>query len=296
MNTQHILCIGEVLWDVLPSGMFLGGAPLNVACDLHQLGRHVTIVSRVGSDDPGRRAIQSMEARGMSAAMVQIDTSLPTGIVQVEIGPGDAPHFTINQPSAWDAIEPPDLSKDEPPEIVVFGSLAQRAAASRSTIGALCARARTTIFDVNLRPPFDDREIVRRSLHETTILKLNRNEVVRISEWFGLPASEQEFCQAVAKAFGCTTVCITRDADGAAVWHEGRWSEHAGYRIDVKDTVGAGDAFLAGFIARYLEGGDWAEVLEFANLLGAFVASSNGATPVFTEADLRAFKASVARR
>ncbi|HLP14993.1 MAG TPA: carbohydrate kinase [Bacteroidota bacterium] len=297
---MKIICVGEVLWDLLPSGMFLGGAPFNVACDLHQLGCATTMISRVGDDDSGRRVIDVMRARGMDRRFIQTDPVLPTGVVHVRLDAKGMPQFTIDRPAAWDAIESPHQAvsgDEESSSILVFGSLAQRSERSRATIHALQARVPVSVFDVNLRQPYDDAKIVHSSLARSTIVKLNSAELLRIAEWFGLPSSEKEFCETLHSEFGCETVCITRDAHGAALWHNHSvWIEHPGFSIDVKDTVGAGDAFLAGFISRLSAGAGWNEILEYSNLMGAFVASRDGATPEFSQAEIRAFAASARLR
>ena len=164
---------------------------------------------------------------------------------------------------------------------MVFGSLAQRSPVSRGTIEQLCDVAAVKVFDVNLRPPYDNPQVVRQSLARADIVKLNEYELQQVSAWLSLPAGLREGATALADRFGCRTVCITRGGDGAALLHEGRWSEHPGYQVEVKDTVGSGDAFLAAFLSGLLAGHDDRTILQTANLLGAYVATQFGAIPVY---------------
>jgi fructokinase len=132
---------------------------------------------------------------------------------------------------------------------------------------------------VNLRPPYDDQEIVRRSLRRADVVKMNEGEMRRLASWFDLPARPREMAAALAEAFGCRTVCITRGADGASLWRDGRWIEHPGFEVEVRDTVGAGDAFLAVLLAGLLAGRDDQAMLRHANLIGAYVVTQFGAVP-----------------
>ena len=291
-NTGGILCVGEVLWDSLPAGLFLGGAPFNVACDLNALKHKVKVLSRVGDDVLGQEVLRRMKSRGMSVDLVQIDDRLPTGFVQVEVDDQGIPRYTISEPSAWDAIQVTKEVLEElgNAKVLVFGSLAQRNIAARGTIQELCRGDYLKVLDVNLRPPYDDPEVVCSSLGRANILKLNVKEARQIASWFGLPQDERSFCSEIGKRFGCEIVCITKEAHGAVLWAEGNWYEHPGFEVKVKDAVGAGDAFLAGFLSGYLAKKDWEQVLEDANLLGAYVASAMGATPEFDSEGLMQFK------
>jgi fructokinase len=157
---------------------------------------------------------------------------------------------------------------------------------SRDTIERLCAVDVPKVFDVNLRPPYDDADVVRRALPHADIVKLNEHELDQMAGWFRLPTGLRDRATALADRFGCRTICVTRGGGGAAMLHDGRWSEHPGYRVDVKDTVGSGDAFLAAFLSGLLAGQDDETVLQHANLLGAYVATQFGAIPVYQQETL----------
>jgi fructokinase len=162
----------------------------------------------------------------------------------------------------------------------VFGTVAQRNATSRATIERLWEGDALMVFDANLRPPYDARDIVAQSLKHANVVKVTEHELTRIAEWFGLPGGLRASAVAVAESFDCETVCVTRGRSGAALWHNGKWTEEPGYEVEVRDTVGAGDAFLALLLAGLLDGADDRVTLRHANLIGAYVATQLGAVPL----------------
>lgn len=282
MKNRKILSVGEVLWDSLPSGMFLGGAPFNAACHLHGMGEDVTMVSRIGDDENGRGILAEMEKRNMDTRFIQMDETRPTGLVSVRIDEWGNPSYNIVNPSAWDYMEAEKelLELAAESSVIVYGSLAQRNRKSRETIIKLLDIVPLRVFDVNLRAPYDDPKIVRESLMRSGIVKLNETEFYRIAAWFGLPEVIRTGAEKISEVFGCETVCITRGENGAVLLHGGEWTEHPGFNVEVKDTVGAGDAFLAAFIQSVLDGRDSMSILERSNRAGSFVAGCTGATPV----------------
>lgn len=279
--SDDILCAGEILWDALPAGLFLGGAPFNVACHLHALGRTVTFASRVGDDVLGEEARRRLRAKGLDDALLQVDDTLPTGFVRVDLNESEDPDYDIVEPAAWDAIArtEPLRERTRSADALVFGSLAQRTDPSRHTIQALAEADLRTVFDMNLRPPFIDVDVIETSLQLADVAKMNIGELEQVAAWFSLSEEPKETMKGLAAHFGCEAVCVTRGADGALLWTEGQWTEHPGYDISVADPVGAGDAFLAAFLAGYLDERNPHEVLEAANRLGAYVASHSGALP-----------------
>jgi fructokinase len=286
MPSSEILCVGEVLWDALPEGLFLGGAPFNVACHLRAAGVPATMVSRVGDDRLGEEVVRRAERYGVGVDLIQVDPSLPTGFVRVAVDDAGNPAYEILAPAAWDAIATTEalLRRAEEARAIVFGSLAQRHATSRATIERLWRSPATMVLDVNLRPPYDDREIVRRSLQRADVVKLSVPELAQVAEWFGLRGDERSLMSALAERFECPVVCVTRGSGGAALWHDGAWTEHPGFEVEVRDTVGAGDAFLAVLLAGLLAGGSDTSLLQHANLIGAYVATQHGAVPAGQEA------------
>jgi fructokinase len=283
--TGDILCVGEVLWDIFPTGRFLGGAPLNVACHLQALGLPALMVSRVGNDELGREIFQRLPQSGLTTDFIQTDAQLPTGRVHVSFQCPQTPEYDIVMPASWDAIECTDELAERAARCraIVFGSLAQRSERSRETIQRLLKTTALRVFDVNLRTPFSNREVVEQSLQQSDLVKLNEDELRRLCEWFDVKGtSAAQNAGAIAHRFGCASICITRGREGAAWWHHGSWHEHAGYRVAVVDTVGAGDAFLAALLSGLLLGHSPADVLPYANAVGAFVATQSGATPPLT--------------
>jgi fructokinase len=288
MNGQEseILCVGEVLWDALPEGLFLGGAPFNVACHLHALGQKVAVVSRVGDDRLGREALRRMKHRGMTTDLIQVDTTLETGFVQVifdEEGGTEGPGYIIPQPVAWDALALTGALSERASQAdaIVFGNLAQRQETARRTVRGLLDTDALKILDVNLRPPYTEPVVVEASLNKADVVKLNEEELVEISSWVGRSGPLRDVMEALARRFECRAVCVTRGAEGSAIWHQGAWAERKSYQVKVQDAVGAGDAFLAALLSGFLDGRDCDEVLDLASKLGAYVASRSGATPEY---------------
>ena len=282
MPNDEVLCVGEVLWDALPAGLFLGGAPFNVACHLRAAGVAATLVSRVGADHLGEEVRARAARYGVGTDLLQVDPALPTGFVRVAVDEAGDARYEIVEPAAWDAIESSAalLARAAAARAVVFGSLAQRGAASRATIERLWDTPALMVFDANLRPPYDDRDVVRRSLRRADVVKVNAAELRRFAAWFRLRgAGERQQAEALAESFACRVVCVTRGAEGAALLNEGQWSEHPGFEVEVRDTVGAGDAFLAVLLAGLFTGVDDRTLLRHANLAGAYVATQSGAVP-----------------
>jgi fructokinase len=279
--SDDILCFGEILWDALPDGLFLGGAPFNVACHLHALGEPVAFVSRVGDDTLGDEATRRLTARGLKADLLQIDDSLPTGFVRVDFDATGEPDYEIVEPAAWDAItlSDPLWQRGRHARALVYGSLAQRTGTTRQTLHRLWELDVVCVYDVNLRSPYDDRAVVEPSLRAADIVKLNDAELRRLRDWFGLPDGPEAAMAALGDTFDCSSVCVTWGGDGARLWREGAHTHHPGHPADVADTVGAGDAFLAALLCGGLQGREAADMLDLANRLGAYVASHSGAFP-----------------
>lgn len=283
-SSTEILCLGEVLWDALPEGLFLGGALYNVACHLTALGEPSALVSRVGEDTLGREILRRIRASEMTTDLVQKDPNLQTGFVEVSLSDDGVADYVIVEPVAWDAIATTDalVERAAAARAVVFGSLAQRSDISRRTIQHLCdVTSGVKIYDVNLRPPYTSREIVESSLRAADAVKMNNDELATMRGWYQLEAGLKPAVETVADRFDLSTCCITCGSEGAYLWHAGAWIFHPGHDVVVRDTVGAGDAFLAALLAGLLADDDPGEVLSRANRLGAYVASRSGATPAY---------------
>ncbi len=291
----RVVCIGEVLWDVFGGVRRLGGAPFNVACHLRAMGLDASMVSRVGDDALGATILEEARTRGLPVELVQIDHRLPTGQVVVTLDRAGIPGYVICEPAAWDAIRatPASVEVSRSADVVVFGSLAQRREPSRSSIRTMLRTAALKVFDVNLRPPHDDRIAVEHLLHLSNMVKLNDDEIRRLAAWYGFRgAGLADWSADMARRYGLATVCVTSGAEGASLWHRGAWVQSRGHHITVADTVGAGDAFLAALLAKLLTGAPAAEALEWANAAGAYVASQEGAIPNMDAGAVEALMAS----
>jgi fructokinase len=281
-----IVGLGEILWDLLPDGKRLGGAPTNFAYVANALGNDGIILSRVGDDEPGREILEELRAKNLSTEHIQIDANRQTGAVSVSFKDGQ-PNYKIHEKSAWDYMELSDdwreIALDA--DAICFGSLAQRTRASRHTIREVVnLTKRLRIFDVNLRQHFFTSNIVRKSLYVANVVKLNQEELRVVAEMFGIKKlNPVKAAKDLISIFGLKLVCITRGADGSLLIRKNEFSEHAGLKIEVADTVGAGDAFTAALAHGLLRGWSLDKINEFTNRVGAFVASQTGAMPVFPE-------------
>lgn len=284
-NPPIVVGLGEILWDLLPTGRQLGGAPANFAYCSHLLGDRGIVASRIGRDQLGEDIRESLAKAGITDQFLQPDASQPTGTVRVQLDPAGQAKFEITQPAAWDFLEWTqdwqDLAKSA--DAVCFGSLAQRSVKSRETIlNFLVATSADAlrIFDVNLRQSFYSTEIICDSLSRANTVKLNHEEVPRVGELLGVNAgSEVSFCRSLMERFSLKLICITRGANGSLLCDRNSIHEHSGLRVKVKDTIGAGDAFTAALVHQQLRGRGLAEMNEAANRMGAWVASHSGAMP-----------------
>jgi fructokinase len=281
----NIVGLGELLWDILPKGKELGGAPANFAYMTSLLGDKGIVASRVGKDRLGNAAARRLLRLGLRTTYIQVDTQNPTGTVKVEVDADGQPKFEIIEKVAWDHFEwnPMWQTLAEHTDAVCFGSLAQRCSQSRDTIRTFLRSlkpATLRVFDVNLRQSFYTAEILAESAKQADIMKLNADELPRVSHILGAPASnDEETGKWLLKTCGLKLVCITRGSNGSLLVGKNETHEHIGFPAHVADTVGAGDAFTAGLVHRYLRGGSLEEMNESANRMGSWVASKVGATP-----------------
>jgi fructokinase len=281
-----VIGLGELLWDLFPSGKKLGGAPANFAYIASLLGDYGIPASRLGEDQLAEEAILRLTELGLQASFIQEDASHPTGTVRVEVDDRGQPRFQIAESVAWDFLEwtPQWQILAEQCDAVCFGSLAQRSPRSRSTIRNFLKATRAgavRVFDVNLRQNFYSAEILSDSMKLATIVKLNHEELPKISQILGLKHKEEESSARLLIArYNLKLICITRGNSGSLLVTEQARHSHPGVRVKVADTVGAGDAFTAALVHEYLCGASLESMNEIANRMGAWVASEVGATPV----------------
>lgn len=288
VSTPRILCFGEILWDFLPAGLFSGGAPLNVAYHLHRQRAQVQLLSAVGRDLLGDELLRRLHHWGLSTETIIRHQGLPTGYVVATLGTGGDASYEIVPSVAWDQIlvETEGLRAAMTARALVFGSLAQRSPFNRAALDRLLAvipAEAWRVFDVNLRPPHDDLELVRHLADRTTLLKLNAAEAARLHDGGAeTPGREEADARTLASRHGCRIVCVTAGERGAGLLREGQWHWKSGQKVAVADTVGAGDAFLAALLAGLLGGQlDDAGCLARACRLGEWVATQRGATPFY---------------
>jgi len=292
LNTETIVCFGEVLWDMLPTGSKPGGAPLNVAIHLKRQGLSPFVVSRVGDDANGQKLRAFLQESGMNLDYLQTDKKLPTSQVLVHLDADKNATYEICEPVAWDNIQ---FNKNlenlaSKTELIVFGTLAMRNANTRQTLQKFLEHSSAKRFlDVNLRPPFDKKEVVEEMLFLSDLAKLNNDELAKIAGWKGKTGSEEKLIRWFSEYYHCETVCVTRGANGAALFIQNELYEHPGFTVQAVDTVGAGDSFLAGLIAQLSAGTSPEKALEYACATGAFVASQPGAVPEYSKEDIEDF-------
>ena len=279
-----IACFGEIIWDCLPSGIFLGGAPLNVAYHLSRLGLVPRMVSAVGRDFLGNEALRRLAVWGLDPAFIHRDRSA-TGTVVATLDEAGVAQYTFAAAPAWDRITvaPTALRRAAPPAALVFGTLALREPANRRALQKLLDAwpDAVRVVDINLRPPFDCMPAIVWALERASLLKLNVEELAVL---VGLVAeTPNEIAKAVrrlARVHRLTRICVTAGARGAGLLWEGDWHWADARPVKVRDTVGAGDAFLAALLAGLLRGeASPPKMLGDACRLGEFVATQDGATP-----------------
>jgi fructokinase len=297
MSGYRILGIGELLWDMLPEGPQLGGAPANYGVMAARLGNRASVVSRIGADELGHKALEVLQPFPVDCSLLQVDPVQPTGRVTVKLEDGQ-PSYTIHSPVAWDffALTPEWLRAVSVADAVCFGSLAQRSEQSRGTIQALISSTKLEcerIFDVNLRTPYFTADILRESLKLASVVKLNDAEVPIVVNLLGLFAgsgtvSLRQGADALLEEFpDLRLVAITRGGEGSLLVGRSEWNEHPGVRIKVADTIGAGDAFTAAMTHYLLRGAPLETLNEAGNRWGSFVASQSGAMPEIAPETLR---------
>jgi fructokinase len=280
-----VVGLGELIWDFLPDGKQLGGAPTNFAYISRLLGHRAVVASRIGADALGREALERLERLGISTSYLQHDPIHPTGTVGVLIDERGEPHFTVNQNSAWDYLEWnegwDELAQET--EAVCFGTLGQREGQARETIIRFLKATRpdaVRIFDVNLRHSFFTTEMLSRSLELATVVKLNRDELSMAAGMLGFDEQEEEALgRRLIARFRLELVAVTRGAQGSLLVTSEEAVSHPGFPVQVKDTIGAGDAFTAALAHCYLRRAPLKTISEAANRSGAWVATQSGATP-----------------
>lgn len=317
------VAIGELLWDLLPTGARLGGATTNYAILSARLGEHSVLVSCMGDDELGHEAMERLRLLAMDPLTeayvqtrfdltdVQVSSDLPTGTVAVTLDDQGRPHYEIVTPVAWDgiALSPRLLQTAANASIICFGTLAQRGPVSRDTIRAFLAAATSgcaRVCDLNLRKPFCNAEVLRWSLAHADVIKVSGEELPDVGRLLGeatltegLPHADGiELTRTAVNAAErilqlatqCCLVAITLGPHGSLLVNRSGMHRHQGYRVKVVDTIGAGDAFTAGMVHAYMRQASLPQINDVANRCGSYVASQPGATPKLPEALLASIR------
>nr|WP_315139845.1 carbohydrate kinase [uncultured Flavobacterium sp.] len=290
--TKKIICFGEVLFDVFPTHRKIGGAPLNVALRMASLGINAQIISRVGNDEIGKELLHFIEENGVATDTVQVDENLSTGEVIVQLNDKGSASYTINYPVAWDKIEVTSVAKNAiaNADAMVFGSLVCRDLVSHQTLLDLMNLAKYKIFDVNLRAPFYTKELLIELMNKADFIKFNDDELYEISEYMNSPYhSLEQNIHFIAEQTNTKHICVTKGSHGAVLYYNDTMYYNSGYKIEVADTVGAGDSFLAGLLTQLLTGNDAQFAINYACALGALVAQKEGANPKIEAAAIADF-------
>jgi len=290
-----IMAFGEVLWDILPSCVVLGGAPFNFVYRVNCLGDTGLMVSRLGRDDLGRRACDKVVSLGLNTALLQWDDDAPTGTVQVSFDAKNNPDYVIIPDVAYDRIAFTDALREAATRVdcLCFGTLAQRSEASRATLAEVLQGAPRALklLDINLRKSCYDPGSVAFSLQEADALKLNEEEAHEVGEMLGIRhRTLTEFCRTTTEKWNLRFCLVTLGAEGTfGVSADGDQAYAAGYRVELADSLGSGDAFSAGFVHKILREASLAEAVAFGNVLGAVVATQTGATAPIGADDIDTF-------
>jgi fructokinase len=288
VRSKTIVAVGEALWDVFPEGRRPGGAPCNVAFHTARLGDRGVIITCVGNDAAGAELVAFLDSRDVDTSYVQRDAARPTGTVSVTLD-GSEPRYTITEAVAWDQIPADDDARAlaRTADVVCVGSLAQRHETSRAAIQQLLSDARghaLVVFDVNLRPPFIDADVINATMRAADVIKMSESEVAQLSALL----EKTSLIEWLLEDIGVRAVCVTRGKGGASMTTLRGTVATPGMEIDTStgDAVGAGDAFTAAMVHQLVRNATPQETLHAANRYAALVTTKKGAMPVISSEEL----------
>lgn len=287
-----IIGLGEILWDMLPGGKVLGGAPANFAYHCRQLGAESYVVSAVGKDDLGCEILELLEKLHLPLEHVHVEERHPTGTVTVRLDGAGHPTYIIHKNVAWDYIpvEEGSMGVFDAADAVCFGSLAQRSPLSRKSVNSYlkatpsgCLR----VFDINLRQDYYGKEVLERSLQVADVLKLNDEELEVVSRIFSLEGREDVLLESLLHTFDLKIVALTKGSEGSVLLTGMERSEYRSEPVQSVDTVGAGDSFTAAMVMGYLRGLRLKDIHRLASDIASFVCTQKGATPDLPESIIK---------
>ena len=299
---MNVISIGEVLWDIVGQEEHLGGATFNFSAHLSRLGHKVSFISAVGADELGHKVIDSMSRLGLATDYLGTDKDHPTGTASVALAGDGQPKFVLHRPAAYDFPQLTAAQRErlflQPVDWIYFGTLHQIYPQARQLTADILDQASGArrFYDVNLRTDGYTPELIRELMSRATVVKLNHEEVEAIAVMLGSRhRSLEDFCRSYVDLYKWAGVCVTRGSLGCTVFMKGQYIEAPGYPVQVVDTVGAGDAFAAAFLHGLGAGWPTPKVADFANRVGALVASRRGAIPDWTIAEANAFGTTIGR-
>jgi len=280
-----IVGLGEILWDMLPGGKVLGGAPANFAYHCSQLGGDSYVISAIGKDDPGCEILEKVEELNLPTEHLFIEERYPTSTVTVSLDAKGHPTYIIHKNVAWDYIpaEQGALDLISGADVICFGSLAQRSPISRKSIQSYLGQATEDclrVFDINLRQNYYTREVLEKSLSYADVLKLNDEELLILTKLLSLNGTENDLIKSLQKTYNLKLLALTRGGDGSTLYNGTERSDYRTDTVNAVDTVGAGDSFTAAMAMAYLKELPLKDMHRIASELAAFVCTQKGATPL----------------
>lgn len=289
-QSSGVVCFGEILWDMLPHATLPGGAPMNVAYHLNKLGVNASLISKIGDDTWGQDLRTVLNEAAIDTKYTQMDPVLETGKVLASVGANHEVTYEIKQPVAWDAIEINNQILDAVARssYFVYGSLASRSPKSYQTLLALKEVAAKQVFDINIRAPHYSRNTVETLLSGVHLLKMNEAELALVASWYFEGLTFKDQIKTIRDRFNIHKIVVTLGAAGAIYYENDNFFQAPTFSITVADTIGSGDAFLAGFLQGLLHQKKPSEALAYAAALGALVATQHGACPNYNSAQIDA--------
>jgi fructokinase len=288
----NVVCFGEVLWDVFPKHKKIGGAPLNVATRLSAFCNNVAIISAIGNDNLGKQILTYLKDNNINVSHIQVLDAYKTGKVAVLLNEKGHATYKIEYPKAWDKIDYLNTSKDivKSSDAFVFGSLVTRDPVSKKSLFQYLENAKYKIFDVNLRPPHYQKDVLVELMQKANFIKFNDDELYEISFYLGSTYKNlEQNILFIAEKTKTKHICVTKGEHGAVLLYDNQFFYNSGYKITVSDTVGSGDSFLASLIHKLLIKTNPQKAVDFACAVGALVAQSKGANPKITEQEIKDF-------
>tara|TARA_R110001606_G_scaffold56018_6_gene135971 strand:+ start:7266 stop:8147 length:882 start_codon:yes stop_codon:yes gene_type:complete len=289
---SKIVCFGEVLWDVFPTHKKIGGAPLNVATRSKSFNNEVAIISAIGNDELGKLILEYLEEHQINKEYVQVLNDFETGSVTVTLNEKGAASYKIDHPKAWDKIQFTKSASDvvKHSDAFVFGSLITRDQVSKNTLYQLLEFGNYNVFDVNLRKPFYDKDVLIQSMEKADFIKFNDEELYEIAVFLGSNFNNlEQNMYFISEKTNTKHICVTKGEHGAVLLYDTQLFYNSGYKIKVADTVGSGDSFLGSLISKLIKGENPQKAIDFACAVGALVASKSGANPIISNEEIQRF-------